>query len=56
MGENWALCPVCSGKTRVKLREDTVLIDFPLFCPKCKRENRINAENIKVVEGILWNF
>ena len=36
--ENWLLCPACNGKTRVKLREDTVLENFPLFCPKCKQE------------------
>ncbi|MGN1416867.1 MAG: cysteine-rich KTR domain-containing protein [Oscillospiraceae bacterium] len=48
MGEKWVLCPVCGGKTRVKLREDTVLINFPLFCPKCKSENIINAEKLRV--------
>jgi DNA-directed RNA polymerase subunit M/transcription elongation factor TFIIS len=32
-------CPVCGNKTRDKIREDTVLKNFPLFCPKCKSEN-----------------
>ena len=31
-------CPVCGNKTRDKIREDTVLKNFPLFCPKCKSE------------------
>ncbi len=38
MPEQWLLCPVCKGKTRVKLRRDTELKNFLLFCPKCKRE------------------
>lgn len=29
-------CPVCGNKTRDKIREDTILKNFPLFCPKCK--------------------
>jgi len=34
----WLLCPVCDNKTRIKIRENTVLENFPLFCPKCKKE------------------
>lgn len=40
----WVLCPICRNKTRIKLREDTVLENFPLFCPKCKPETVINAK------------
>ncbi len=29
------LCPRCGRKTRTQVREDTELIRFPLFCPKC---------------------
>lgn len=36
--EKWLLCPACGSKTRVKLRQDTELKNFLLFCPKCKRE------------------
>ena len=32
----WLLCPVCNSKTRIKLRLDTELKNFPLFCPKCE--------------------
>ena len=43
MGKNkWILCPVCDNKTRLKIREDTELKNFPLFCPKCKQETLIN--------------
>ena len=44
----WLLCPACHGKTRTQVRRDTVLENFPLFCPKCKRETIINAHNYKV--------
>ena len=48
------LCPVCQRKTRTKVNEDTVLIRFPLFCPKCKHETLINVEklNMKVIRDI----
>ena len=32
----WVHCPICQNKTRTKVREDTVLINFPLYCPVCK--------------------
>ncbi|MBR3328767.1 MAG: conjugal transfer protein [Atopobiaceae bacterium] len=31
-------CPRCGQKTRTKVLPGTVLVEFPLFCPKCKRE------------------
>lgn len=48
----WILCPVCGNKTRVRVRDDTVLENFPLFCPKCKRETLINVNqlNISVIQ------
>ncbi len=46
--EKWVLCPLCGAKTRLRLLQKTVIRDFPLFCPKCKRESIINAENFIV--------
>ena len=43
--EEWIYCPLCGGKTRLRLLQRTVLRDFPLFCPKCKHESIINAKN-----------
>lgn len=48
MEDKWVICPVCGSKTRVKIREDTVLKNFPLFCPKCKHESTVNAEKLQV--------
>ena len=44
----WVICPICKNKTRLKLRKDTVLKNYPLFCPKCKQESLIDAEEMKV--------
>ena len=54
-------CPVCGNKTRDKIREDTVLKNFPLFCSKCKRECLINIEQfhitvIKAPDAQPWLF
>lgn len=43
IAEQWLLCPSCGGKTRVKLRQDTRLENFPLFCPKCRQEVLVNV-------------
>ena len=40
----WILCPVCGSKTRLQIRGDTELKNFPLYCPKCKQETLINAK------------
>lgn len=46
--ENWVLCPLCKNKTRLKLRADTELKNFPLFCQKCKQETLIEAQNLQI--------
>nr|WP_270749247.1 cysteine-rich KTR domain-containing protein [Ruthenibacterium lactatiformans] len=30
------------------MRKDTILINFPLFCPKCKREFLINIVDNRI--------
>lgn len=44
----WILCPECHGKTRTQVRADTVLENFPLFCPKCRKTFVISAHNCKI--------
>ena len=44
----WVICPVCNNKTRTKIRKDTELTNFPLFCPKCKHESLIKVKNLQV--------
>lgn len=46
--EQWLLCPVCGSKTRVRLKFDTELRNFLLYCPKCKTENLIAVKQFHV--------
>ena len=47
--QSWVLCPICNNKTRTKIRDDTELINFPLFCPKCRQETLINMKNGNII-------
>ena len=44
----WVICPICNNKTRIKIRKDTQLKNFPLYCPKCKKESLIDAKEYVV--------
>ena len=45
----WILCPICKTKTRVQIRKDTELKNFPLFCPKCKQETLITVKDFQII-------
>lgn len=45
----WILCPICKNKTRVQIRKDTELKNFPLFCPKCKQETLITVKGFQII-------
>lgn len=49
LNEQWILCPVCKNKTRLKIRENTELKNFPLYCPKCKQETLINLKQFNII-------
>ena len=44
----WIHCPICNGKTRTKVYADTAMFNFPLYCPKCKKEIRIDVMQLKM--------
>jgi len=44
----WILCPIRGGKTRDRIREDTVLKNYPLYCPKCKQETLIDVKILQI--------
>lgn len=48
MSIDWIMCPVCHNKTRNKIRSDTMLINFPLYCPKCKQESLISVKDLQI--------
>lgn len=41
--EKWVLCPICNNNALIKVRPNTVLKNFLLFCPKCKWETVISV-------------
>ncbi len=45
----WVRCPACKGKTRTKVYASTFLMNFPLFCPKCKNEFLIDVIQLRMV-------
>lgn len=44
----WVYCPVCGSKTRLQIRTDTELKNFPLYCPKCRQESLIDAKKLQI--------
>lgn len=48
MENKWILCSICGNKTRDRIREDTVLRNYPLYCPKCRQESLIEVKNLQV--------
>ena len=45
---DWIRCPVCGNKTGDRIREDTILKNYPLYCPKCKQETLINVRQMNM--------
>jgi ribosomal protein L44E len=45
---DWIYCPICKNKTRLRICRDTVLLKFPLFCPKCRQETLINVQQMNM--------
>jgi len=45
----WIKCPSCNSRTKTKVYPETVLLNFPLYCPKCKRETKVNVVQLKMV-------
>jgi transcription elongation factor Elf1 len=48
MNQQWIYCPVCGNKTRDKVRPDTILKNYPLYCPKCKQVTLVEVKNLQV--------
>ena len=45
---DWIYCPVCGNKTRGRIREDTILKNYPLYCSKCKQQTLIEVQDLQV--------
>ena len=44
----WVFCPICGNKSRIRIRKDTILLNFPLYCPKSRQETLISVQNLQV--------
>ena len=44
----WIRCPQCGSKTRDKIRADTEMKNFHVFCPKCKEETLIDVKKFQI--------
>lgn len=49
---NRVLRPACGGKNRVRLRGDTILENFLLYCPKCRQEHLVSIRNCTLLSSI----
>ena len=49
METEWIRCPICGNKSRNKMRSDTELKNYPLYCPKCKRETLVDVKDFQII-------
>ena len=45
--DGFLCCPRCGRKTKTKVRSDTVLLRFPLYCTWCKQETTIDKRKAR---------
>lgn len=43
-----AVCPICGARTQQRIFETTTLIDFPLFCKKCKLTSLVRTKSLSL--------
>ena len=44
----WLLGRECGSKTSDRIKANTEMKNFPLYCPKCKQETIINVQDMKI--------
>lgn len=40
---HWIVCPLCQRNLQIKIYEDTVLLNFPVYCNSCQKEMVVNV-------------
>ena len=48
---NRAVCPVCQAVTRVVILPDTVVLNFPLYCHRCRRTTIVDYNRIRLSDN-----
>lgn len=46
--EYWIPCPVCKELSDIKVYEDTVILKFPFYCPKCNQKSTANVVRLRM--------
>lgn len=44
----WIHCPICRCRTRTKIKKETMVKNFPVFCAKCKQEYMIDVNDMNI--------
>ena len=45
----WLPCPKCGVRTKTRIYEDTILLNYPLYCSRCKQETKLGVLKFKIV-------
>ena len=46
--QGWVHCPACARKTKTKVKLNTVMKYFPLYCSQCGQEITVDIEQMKL--------
>ncbi|MEE3454371.1 MAG: cysteine-rich KTR domain-containing protein [Succiniclasticum sp.] len=41
-------CPFCGRSTKTKAHRETVMLHFPLYCSRCKRETIVDVIQFRI--------
>ena len=44
--DEWGRCPKCGGKC-IKVKPETILVNYPMFCKHCKKESVVTWQASK---------
>lgn len=44
----WIHCPRCKCRTRTKIKKETMVKNFPVFCAQCKQEYMIDVKEMNI--------
>lgn len=48
----WIHCPACRCRTRTKIRAETILKNFPVYCPQCRQEYLVDVEKMNIKQSV----
>lgn len=48
--KQFVCCPNCGALTTTGIYKDTVLINYPLYCPECQTETLINIIRLQMTK------